>query len=212
MNGKLQWTKRYFLSAPFSSDSPCGDHGDCFNTHGSFECKCHAGFAKHENSVVCRDIDECAVENGGCDHLCENSAGSHACTCRPGFELSRNERSCFNINECIEGTHECDNNGYCQDSEGDYECACKRGYELLENKRTCEDINEVKIYFSEPLFILFLVWKWDVMRCRFTMHQHTRKFYMWMPSRIYPADFWMWKHKRVRRINKPVCWFGSLDF
>ncbi|CAG5082462.1 Oidioi.mRNA.OKI2018_I69.PAR.g10133.t1.cds [Oikopleura dioica] len=122
--------------------NPCGEHGDCQNTLGSFECKCHSGFAKLEDSDVCQDIDECADENGGCDHFCENSAGSHTCSCRSGYELARNGRLCFNINECFTGTHECDDNGYCKDTEGDYECACKRGYELVEDKRTCQDIDE----------------------------------------------------------------------
>ena len=150
MNGEFGLLSVYYFSTTlFSSDNPCGDHGDCINTLGSFECKCHAGFAKLlENSVVCEDIDECAEQNGGCDHFCENSVGSHVCTCRPGFEISRNGRSCFNINECTDGTHECDNNGYCKDIEGDYECACKRGYELLENMRTCQDIDEVKFFFT----------------------------------------------------------------
>lgn len=33
------------------------------------------------------DIDECAVNNGGCSHDCTNALGSYICTC-PDAELS----------------------------------------------------------------------------------------------------------------------------
>ena len=33
------------------------------------------------------DIDECAVDNGGCDHDCTNTPGSHICQCDAGYEL-----------------------------------------------------------------------------------------------------------------------------
>ena len=31
------------------------------------------------------DIDECASENGDCDHECVNLLGTHLCRCRNGF-------------------------------------------------------------------------------------------------------------------------------
>ena len=33
------------------------------------------------------DIDECASDNGGCEHTCANTAGSFTCSCDDGFEL-----------------------------------------------------------------------------------------------------------------------------
>ena len=38
--------------------------------------------------VSCRDIDECAVDNGGCDvnAQCQNTAGSRECRCNDGYE------------------------------------------------------------------------------------------------------------------------------
>ena len=30
------------------------------------------------------DIDECAVDNGGCDHTCINKPGSFECQCKDG--------------------------------------------------------------------------------------------------------------------------------
>ena len=33
------------------------------------------------------DIDECAVNNGGCAHNCTNTAGSYHCSCLEGYYL-----------------------------------------------------------------------------------------------------------------------------
>ena len=41
------------------------------------------------------DRDECAVENGGCQHTCTDSEGSFACSCNSGFELGADGRSCL---------------------------------------------------------------------------------------------------------------------
>ena len=40
------------------------------------------------------DIDECAVDNGGCDHDCTNTPGSHMCQCDAGYEV-------HNFNKCL---------------------------------------------------------------------------------------------------------------
>ena len=52
------------------------------------------------------DIDECAVDNGGCqcdpsldeDRCvagCVNSPGSHHCACNEGYTLAANARTCI---------------------------------------------------------------------------------------------------------------------
>ena len=40
------------------------------------------------------DIDECASNNGGCQHTCNNTAGSFYCTCRDGHTLNVNGINC----------------------------------------------------------------------------------------------------------------------
>lgn len=59
---------------------------------------------KHLNKFInfkyfCLDIDECAVQNGGCSHDCENTPGSYECEC-PDAELSLAED-----NHTCEGKH-----------------------------------------------------------------------------------------------------------
>ncbi|EDV93120.1 dorsal-ventral patterning protein tolloid [Drosophila grimshawi] len=48
------------------------------------------GFA----AVFFTDIDECAVNNGGCQHECRNTIGSYMCFCHNGYSLHENGRDC----------------------------------------------------------------------------------------------------------------------
>ncbi|KAM8704028.1 hypothetical protein ACLKA7_008618 [Drosophila subpalustris] len=40
------------------------------------------------------DVDECAVNNGGCQHRCLNTYGSYQCSCRNGYTLHKNGHNC----------------------------------------------------------------------------------------------------------------------
>ena len=40
------------------------------------------------------DIDECAIENGGCDETCINTNGSYSCQCNSGLQLLADMKSC----------------------------------------------------------------------------------------------------------------------
>uniref|UniRef100_A0A336MKA2 Metalloendopeptidase n=1 Tax=Culicoides sonorensis TaxID=179676 RepID=A0A336MKA2_CULSO len=48
------------------------------------------GFA----AVYFTDVDECAVNNGGCQHECRNTIGSYMCSCQNGFTLHENGHDC----------------------------------------------------------------------------------------------------------------------
>ncbi|XP_069702500.1 protein tolkin [Periplaneta americana] len=49
-----------------------------------------SGFA----AVFFTDMDECATNNGGCQHECRNTIGSYACSCHNGFMLHENGHDC----------------------------------------------------------------------------------------------------------------------
>lgn len=40
------------------------------------------------------DIDECELDNGNCQEVCNNTLGSFACECRAGFTLQPDGRTC----------------------------------------------------------------------------------------------------------------------
>lgn len=50
------------------------------------------------------DIDECAVENGGCKHNCINTGGSFECTCNTGYKLDTDGKSCTGLYESMRFT------------------------------------------------------------------------------------------------------------
>ena len=44
------------------------------------------------------DLDECTVDNGGCEGICINSISSYRCRCKKkGYRLSADRRSCTGI-------------------------------------------------------------------------------------------------------------------
>ncbi|XP_034484402.1 dorsal-ventral patterning protein tolloid [Drosophila innubila] len=49
-----------------------------------------SGFVAH----FVLDVDECAVNNGGCQHRCRNTYGSYQCSCRNGYTLHKNGHNC----------------------------------------------------------------------------------------------------------------------
>lgn len=48
---------------------------------------------------IVSDKDECAVNNGGCQHICKNTVGSYECACHNGFTLHENKHDCKEGNE-----------------------------------------------------------------------------------------------------------------
>ncbi|CAO1402934.1 unnamed protein product [Diamesa serratosioi] len=48
------------------------------------------GFA----AIFITDVDECADNNGGCQHECRNTVGNYLCSCHNGFTLHENGHDC----------------------------------------------------------------------------------------------------------------------
>lgn len=61
-------------------------------------CSCKDGFQLQPDKVSCTDVDECEVNSGYCDHLCDNTVGSFTCSCFPGYSLQKNSRNCSKTN------------------------------------------------------------------------------------------------------------------
>ncbi|XP_065684134.1 uncharacterized protein LOC100210120 isoform X1 [Hydra vulgaris] len=50
--------------------------------------------------VVSNLVDQCSIQNGGCDHICNSSPYEYLCSCKVGYRLNIDERSCVNnVNE-----------------------------------------------------------------------------------------------------------------
>ncbi|XP_055958795.1 sushi, von Willebrand factor type A, EGF and pentraxin domain-containing protein 1-like [Patella vulgata] len=60
----------------------------CTDTIGSFTCTCNPGYTLSSFSrTSCNDINECSVNNGGCDQICSNTQGSYTCSCYSNYVL-----------------------------------------------------------------------------------------------------------------------------
>lgn len=88
---------------------------DCVDIIGSFLCFCRSGYLLDSNAKTCSgtyirnklaiqdlsllyiDINECSVNNGGCDHSCTNVPGSYSCSCNSGYTLNSNQHGCTGI-------------------------------------------------------------------------------------------------------------------
>ena len=96
-------------------DECASDNGGCSqtctNTEGSFECSCGTGYSLAIDGLDCNgmysivtwitkltiiitDVDECQVNNGGCNQTCTNTEGSFKCSCDMGYTLRMNNLSC----------------------------------------------------------------------------------------------------------------------
>ena len=101
------------------------------------------------------EINECHINNGGCEHICTNTLGSFQFSCRNGYRLSSNGQTC-NYKNChyIIICPKCDNfftlesyinNGGCQDictnTLDSFKYSCRNGYQLTNNGQTCDGKN-----------------------------------------------------------------------
>ena len=69
------------------------------------------------------DINECLIDNGGCEHNCTNLEGINNRT-GLGYQCE-----CDNDHNCSQ---------VCVELEGSFNCSCYSGYELQQDRATCE--------------------------------------------------------------------------
>ncbi|KAM7133168.1 EGF-like and EMI domain-containing protein 1 [Molossus nigricans] len=86
--------------------------GTCFNGRRCSDseaqpCQCSEGF----QGPRCQyDINECAVDNGGCQDQCCNTIGSYYCRCQAGRKLGEDGRGCEgNSEDCLHTDKEREN-------------------------------------------------------------------------------------------------------
>jgi len=104
-----------------------------------YRCSCQTGFTLAEDMHTCHDVDECAINNGGCTQNCTNYPGNHSCHCSVGFNLT-NGTHCEDVNECAWLNGGCSQN--CSNTLGSHQCVCDMGYTLGPDQRTCFDNDE----------------------------------------------------------------------
>lgn len=115
--------------------------------------KCNAN-GEWGGEAVCTDVDECLVDNGGCEQICINKPGTYECSCKPGFEstvppdVSTDNRlvhkNCNDKNECKEDNGGCSQ--LCTNTVGSRTCGCIEGYKLSDaDNTTCLDIDECSL-------------------------------------------------------------------
>jgi len=73
------------------------------------------------NGTRCRDVDECAAFNGGCETRCQNTEGSYYCSCDSGYQLGTNNHECEDVDECATGNL-CPAGTICVNTWGSYHC------------------------------------------------------------------------------------------
>ncbi|XP_078573089.1 uncharacterized protein LOC144859950 [Branchiostoma floridae x Branchiostoma japonicum] len=120
----------------------CDEHGDCVNTVGDYNCSCHTGYQLTNNHGKrhCDDVNECAVDGGGCSDICENTDGSYNCACPDGYNLGADRKTCEDLNECVLGTDDCSTQAECNNTIGGFTCHCRDGFEG--DGTACGDIDE----------------------------------------------------------------------
>ncbi|ELT99429.1 hypothetical protein CAPTEDRAFT_202941 [Capitella teleta] len=118
--------------------------------------QCPDGYEPATSGNQCENINECELEDHGCEKNCTDTLGSFTCVCDEdeflaldgknclkficpaGFELSASGTECENINECVLDDIDCEKN--CTDTNGSYACTCDFGEILDEDGKNCHPL------------------------------------------------------------------------
>ncbi|KAM3611282.1 uncharacterized protein V6R79_016076 [Siganus canaliculatus] len=136
--------------------SICGQHTNCYNTHGSFYCTCNAGYrpSNNKDSFTPNDGSYCQVVDCGrprspegaalqtysrttygsvvtfvCDEGFKWRSGQNSSVCGADGTWSGATLVCEDVDECsITGL--CGDGGQCRNLDGSFECTCRPGYRV----------------------------------------------------------------------------------
>ncbi|XP_043390493.1 latent-transforming growth factor beta-binding protein 4 isoform X7 [Chelonia mydas] len=128
-----------------ATGSPCGPHGRCSNTEGSFRCQCGQGYRAGAPGGPCADVNECLEGEFCFPHgECLNTDGSYTCLCAPGFAPAPSGTACLDVDECQRGGV-CEG-GRCANTDGSFDCHCRAGFRASPDKHACQDVDECQQY------------------------------------------------------------------
>ncbi|KAM4625225.1 complement component C1q receptor [Polymixia lowei] len=124
------------------ADISCGNHQSHYSV-----CKLtEESYGWNDPGPFCTSgKQDCAFNNGGCDHLCLEAAGEVRCDCKEGYELGQDRFSCGLKDYC--GDYTCQHQ--CAVEESGYSCICPQGFKLHANQQNCSDIDECQTQVCE---------------------------------------------------------------
>jgi len=110
------------LTLASNLDEKCEDN-ESVCVHIKTRCKTLAVARKlcPKSCGTCPRTGACAVDNGGCAHICSSSNNIASCSCYEGYRLDSNGYDCQDINECEERPNICENS-FCKNYKGSYNC------------------------------------------------------------------------------------------
>ncbi|VDL61324.1 unnamed protein product [Hymenolepis diminuta] len=121
----------------YGCEPPC-EIGQGLCDYESKKCVCESGFMGDRCET---NINECAVNNGGCSHICVDTHGAFTCDCPPGMQLVENSTFQCVTEEgycdppCYSGRGTCVRENYCK---------CKEGF----SGQQCENIHDGCLAFK----------------------------------------------------------------
>ena len=123
----------------------CGN-GMCDGSGAAAVCNCDMGYEDLDGDLVCTDIDECAIDNGGCGapmaHTCVNNVGAApSCGCAVGFQDNDMNGVC--TPDC--GGIMCGANSVCDDASGAATCACSGDFADCDGALGCETDTQTSV-------------------------------------------------------------------
>lgn len=83
----------------------------------------------------------CTIDNGGCQHLCQQDAGELRCFCKAGYSLEEDGLTCTVVDTCTDN-NVCEHQ--CVSEESRYSCKCLDGFKLDANRHNCTDLDECR--------------------------------------------------------------------